>query len=180
MQVVSIPQVPQISTGLLVRSFVRTISQRLHQYTDELLVSCLHLVLCIPFGVLDIVDQIYPVKLGLEIGISEPSLSVIALEAIETWMSKRPGRVAEWAEQVVPSFSEYLLMDVKDDNEIDREEEMLEKRIHRQRSQVSKSTAWRRNLLRRTYNFGGGNTVSRMINTLDSVLCSYEITAGGR
>ncbi|CAG8506964.1 12822_t:CDS:10, partial [Acaulospora colombiana] len=101
----------QRASYYLYAKFLKEVCARLGQYKDDLLTSCLRLVLSVPKELLCIDDLISPICIVLKLGQSHQPLANIGLDAIEKIVDlKGPRDLSKWLEKVLPFFNEYLLV----------------------------------------------------------------------
>src|SRR5437764_2687444 len=95
----------------LFTKFFGEVSARLSQYKDDLLASCLRLVLSIPRELINIQNLISPICIALKMGLSYQPLATIGINAIEKLVDLQgPQDISKWLEQILPLFNEYLLV----------------------------------------------------------------------
>ncbi|KAJ3289778.1 hypothetical protein HK104_007244 [Borealophlyctis nickersoniae] len=103
---------PQKSSYVLFTKYIREIAIRMHQYKDDLLASCLRLVLSSPRELISVADIVQPMQIALKLGLSYPPLAVIALDALEGWTADGVGKeVEEACEKILPGLADYLMLD---------------------------------------------------------------------
>ncbi|GES81504.1 DNA-dependent protein kinase catalytic subunit [Rhizophagus clarus] len=101
----------QRASYFLFIKFFEEVSARLSQYKDDLLASCLRLVLSIPRELIDIQNLISPICIALKMGLSYQTLATIGINAIEKLVELQgPQDISKWLEQILPLFNEYLLV----------------------------------------------------------------------
>lgn len=110
----------QRASYFLFIKFFEEVSARLSQYKDDLLASCLRLVLSIPRELINIQNLITPICISLKMGLSYQTLATIGINAIEKLVDLQgPQDISKWLEQILPLFNEYLLVKAdSDDNPI--------------------------------------------------------------
>jgi DNA-dependent protein kinase catalytic subunit len=96
----------------LFQKYIREVLARLEQYKDDLLASCLHLVLSSPSALTDSVSVIAPIQLALKLGLGYFPLASIGLDAVERWIEIVDREQNSWFAQVLPCLNEYLLVQV--------------------------------------------------------------------
>ncbi|KAG0293742.1 hypothetical protein BGZ96_002384 [Linnemannia gamsii] len=94
----------------LFQKYIREVLARLEQYKDELLASCLHLVLSSPSALTDSKSIIAPIQLALKLGLGYFPLASIGLDAVERWIEIVDREQNLWFAQVLPCLNEYLLV----------------------------------------------------------------------
>jgi len=101
----------QRASYFLFIKFFEEVSARLSQYKDDLLASCLRLVLSIPQELINIQNLISPICIALKMGLSYQPLANIGINAIEKLVdSQGPQDISKWLGQILPLFNEYLLV----------------------------------------------------------------------
>lgn len=101
----------QRASYFLYSKFIKEVCARLSQYKDDLLASCLRLVLSVPKELLDINDLVSPICIALKLGQSYQPLANIGLDAIEKIADlKGPRDLSAWLGQILPYFNDYLLV----------------------------------------------------------------------
>ncbi|KAF9155537.1 hypothetical protein BG015_009513 [Linnemannia schmuckeri] len=96
----------------LFQKYVREVLARLEQYKDDLLASCLHLVLSSPSALTDSSSIIAPIQLALKLGLGYFPLASIGLDAVERWIEIVDREQNSWFAQVLPCLNEYLLVHI--------------------------------------------------------------------
>ncbi|KAF9970692.1 hypothetical protein BGZ73_006560 [Actinomortierella ambigua] len=104
--------------AMLFKKYIEEVLARLEQYKDDLLASCLQLVLSSPPQLVSQRDIVGPLQMALRLGLSYLPLASIGLDAIERWLTIVQGK-EEWFGTVAPYLNDYLMVDVQttDDNE---------------------------------------------------------------
>ncbi|GFO12449.1 DNA-dependent protein kinase catalytic subunit, partial [Plakobranchus ocellatus] len=107
-------------TYQLIKKFSREVLVRIKQYRDDLLASCLKLILSLPRQI--IVDQISDIVPAIQttftIGLSYLPLATIGLDALEQWSGQLPLSVlAPYYKDILPCLDTYLRTDSKDSEE---------------------------------------------------------------
>ncbi|CAG8489558.1 14379_t:CDS:10 [Funneliformis mosseae] len=101
----------QRSSYFLFIKFFKEVSAKLSQYKDDLLASCLRLVLSIPRELINIRNLMSPICIALKMGLSYQPLATIGISAIEKLVDLQgPRDISEWLGQILPLFNEYLLV----------------------------------------------------------------------
>ncbi|KAF9937669.1 hypothetical protein BGZ67_001000 [Mortierella alpina] len=103
----------------LFRKYIREVLARLEQYKDDLLASCLHLVLSSPSALTDSTSIIAPIQLALKLGLGYFPLASIGLDAIERWIDIVNGDQESWFGRVLPPLNDYLMVQVTSVDEKD-------------------------------------------------------------
>lgn len=96
----------------LFQKYIREVLARLEQYKDDLLASCLYLVLSSPSALTDANSIIPPIQLTLKLGLGYFPLASIGLDAVERWIDIVDREQNSWFAQVLPYLNEYLLVQV--------------------------------------------------------------------
>ncbi|GJJ77035.1 DNA-dependent protein kinase catalytic subunit [Entomortierella parvispora] len=96
----------------LYKKYIREVLARLEQYKDDLLASCLHLVLSSPAALTDSDSIIAPIQLALKLGLGYIPLASVGLDAIERWIERIDHDHDGWFGKVLPCLNEYLLVEV--------------------------------------------------------------------
>lgn len=96
----------------LFQKYIREVLARLEQYKDDLLASCLYLVLSSPSALTDSNSIIPPIQLALKLGLGYFPLASIGLDAVERWIDIVDREQNSWFAQVLPYLNEYLLVHV--------------------------------------------------------------------
>ena len=128
---------------------------RLEQYKDDLLASCLHLVLSSPSALTDSTSIIAPIQLALKLGLGYFPLASIGLDAIERWIDIVSGDQDSWFGQVLPPLNDYLMVQITtvDDKDDGDTSAVKARRRTPSRSQTYKAVAQRAFLLVGVYAF---------------------------
>ncbi|KAG0254733.1 hypothetical protein BG011_005543 [Mortierella polycephala] len=103
----------------LFMKYISEVLARLEQYKDDLLASCLHLVLSSPTALTEPSSIIAPIQLALKLGLGYFPLASIGLDAIERWIDVVEHDQISWFSQVLPPLNEYLLVQVSTAGEND-------------------------------------------------------------
>ncbi|KAF9439193.1 hypothetical protein BGZ76_009365 [Entomortierella beljakovae] len=106
-------------TATLFRKYIREVLARLEQYKDDLLASCLHLVLSSPSALTDSRSIIPPIQLALKLGLGYLPLATVGLDAIERWIDVVDHDHDSWLDEVLPCLNEYLMVHVGGASESD-------------------------------------------------------------
>ncbi|KAG0227795.1 hypothetical protein BGW42_002714 [Actinomortierella wolfii] len=102
----------------LFRKYIAEVLARLEQYKDDLLASCLQLVLSSPPQLVSQRDVVRPIQMALRLGLSYLPLASVGLEAIERWLTIVQGK-EEWFAKIAPYLNDYLMVNVQADDEAD-------------------------------------------------------------
>ncbi|KAF9184663.1 hypothetical protein BGZ51_003206 [Haplosporangium sp. Z 767] len=105
--------------AILFMKYITEVLARLEQYKDDLLASCLHLVLSSPTALTEPSSVIAPIQLALKLGLGYFPLASIGLDAIERWIEVVEHDQTSWFSQVLPPLNEYLLVQVSSAEEND-------------------------------------------------------------
>ncbi|KAF9934906.1 hypothetical protein FBU30_010173 [Linnemannia zychae] len=98
--------------AVLFQKYIREVLARLEQYKDELLASCLYLVLSSPSALTDSNSIIAPIQLALKLGLGYFPLASIGLDAVERWIDIVDREQTSWFAQVLPCLNEYLMVQI--------------------------------------------------------------------
>lgn len=87
---------------------------RLQQFTDELLASCLRLILAYPIAFFDLQELVTPLIKALKLGITYHPLATISMDSLDKLLEPTSGYEINSAflSQVLPGINEYLLVGV--------------------------------------------------------------------
>ncbi|KAF9135211.1 hypothetical protein BGW39_004143 [Mortierella sp. 14UC] len=96
----------------LFQKYIREVLARLEQYKDDLLASCLHLVLSSPSALTDSNSVIAPIQLALKLGLGYFPLASVGLDAVERWIDIVDREQNSWFSQVLPCLNDYLMVQV--------------------------------------------------------------------
>ncbi|KAM4028882.1 DNA-dependent protein kinase catalytic subunit [Anomaloglossus baeobatrachus] len=91
--------------------FGKEVSSKMKQFKDELLASCLTLILSLPHDIvmLDMKAYIPSLQTAFKLGLSSPSLADAGLDALEDWSSRIPPDTMElYYKDILPSLDGYL------------------------------------------------------------------------
>ncbi|KAM3927958.1 DNA-dependent protein kinase catalytic subunit [Leptodactylus fuscus] len=106
------PQNPEkFSCFALFLKFGKEVSSKMKQYKDELLASCLTLILSLPHDIimLDMKAYIPSIQTAFKLGLSFPPLADAGLDALEDWSSQIPPDIMEpFYKDILPSLDGYL------------------------------------------------------------------------
>ncbi|KAF9585083.1 hypothetical protein BGW38_003973, partial [Lunasporangiospora selenospora] len=105
-------QVDVARAAVLFKKYIREVMARLEQYKDDLLASCLQLVLSSPIALTDSLSVIPPIQLALKLGLGFFPLASVGLDAIERWIDNSGQDQEGWFSQVLPSLNEYLMVQI--------------------------------------------------------------------
>ncbi|XP_067044034.1 DNA-dependent protein kinase catalytic subunit-like isoform X2 [Acropora muricata] len=95
----------------LFRKFMKEVLVRIQQYKDDLLVSCLRLVLSLPLKLvkLDVASLVPAVKLTFKLGLSYTPLAQAGLDALQKWSASLPTELLNpHLSEVLPCLDCYL------------------------------------------------------------------------
>jgi hypothetical protein len=98
---------------------MKDILHKSQQFKDELLASCLHLILSYPIEFFDLTELVAPLKTALHFGISYSPLAVAALDTLEKLQDPETNMDTDSAFlcSVLPSINEYLIVKVHSNQE---------------------------------------------------------------
>ncbi|KAI8352478.1 hypothetical protein EDC96DRAFT_546617 [Choanephora cucurbitarum] len=101
-------------TYLIVREYLREVWHRLQQFTDELLASCLHLLLSYPVEFFDVNELITPLEKALRLGISYHPLAAVAMDSLDKLLDPdlNFNIDSKFLSHILPCINEYLLVGV--------------------------------------------------------------------
>ncbi|KAG8570891.1 hypothetical protein GDO81_011464 [Engystomops pustulosus] len=106
------PQNPEkFSCFALFLKFGKEVSSKMKQFKDELLASCLNLILSLPYDIimLDMKAYIPSLQTAFKLGLSFPPLADAGLDALEEWSSRIPAYIMEpYYKDILPSLDGYL------------------------------------------------------------------------
>ncbi|CAG8447301.1 28743_t:CDS:10, partial [Dentiscutata erythropus] len=101
----------QRASYFLFTKFLKEVCVRLDQYKDDLLASCLDLVLSSPKELLNMDNLISPIRISLKLGQSYQPLANIGLNAIEKLLDiKESQNINKLLGQLLPLLNDYLLV----------------------------------------------------------------------
>ncbi|XP_075703736.1 DNA-dependent protein kinase catalytic subunit-like, partial [Rhinoderma darwinii] len=101
----------KFSCFALFLKFGKEVSSKMKQFKDELLASCLTLLLSLPHDIimLDMKAYIPALQTAFKLGLSFPPLAVAGLDALEHWSSRIPPDIMEpFYKDVLPCLDGYL------------------------------------------------------------------------
>ncbi|EDV28309.1 uncharacterized protein TRIADDRAFT_20924, partial [Trichoplax adhaerens] len=105
---------------LLYYKFYKEVLVRLKQYKDDLHVSCLSLILALPYQLIqdDMALIIPAIKVSMNIGLSYLPLANAAIDALERWSSDLPQNIiGPYFSDILPCFDDYLKSSADDTTE---------------------------------------------------------------
>ncbi|KAI8973301.1 hypothetical protein BDF20DRAFT_642731 [Mycotypha africana] len=104
----------EYSTYIIVQEFLKEVWHRLQQFTDELLASCLRLILAYPVEFFDIEELITPLEKALRLGITYHPLATIAMNSLDKLLDPtfRYEISSKFLSCILPCINEYLLVGV--------------------------------------------------------------------
>ncbi|KAI8329229.1 hypothetical protein BC941DRAFT_384857 [Chlamydoabsidia padenii] len=97
--------------------YIHQVWHRMKQFKDELLVSCLRLVLTSPLEFFDVVELAPPLQMAARFGLSYYPMATLALDTLESLLDvDSPARKtiqddSSFLQSILPLFNEYLMMD---------------------------------------------------------------------
>ncbi|KAI8079021.1 uncharacterized protein B0P05DRAFT_470219, partial [Gilbertella persicaria] len=114
-----LPKPQEYVTYLAIREYMKEVWHRLQQFTDELLASCLHLILSYPVEFFDIGELITPLEKALKLGITYHPLAAIAMDSLEKLLHPNLNYNIDstFLSRILPCINEYLLVGVVSFNE---------------------------------------------------------------
>ncbi|XP_077126580.1 DNA-dependent protein kinase catalytic subunit [Ranitomeya variabilis] len=101
----------KLSCFALFVKFGKEVSAKMKQFKDELLASCLKLILSLPHDIimLDMKAYIPSLQTAFKLGLSSPQLADAGLDALEDWSSRIPPDTMElYYKDILPSLDGYL------------------------------------------------------------------------
>uniref|UniRef100_A0A8C5WDN6 DNA-dependent protein kinase catalytic subunit n=1 Tax=Leptobrachium leishanense TaxID=445787 RepID=A0A8C5WDN6_9ANUR len=101
----------RFSCFALFAKFGKEVSAKMKQFKDELLASCLTLILNLPYEIImmDIKAYIPALQNAFKMGLSCPALADAGLDALEDWSNHIPGHVMQpYYKDILPSLDGYL------------------------------------------------------------------------
>ncbi|KAI8057472.1 hypothetical protein BDF21DRAFT_319929, partial [Thamnidium elegans] len=104
---------------LLIREYLKEVWHRLQQFTDELLASCLRLVLAYPIAFFDLEELIIPLEKALRLGVTYHPLATIAMNSLDELLDPKLGYDinSTFLSHILPCINEYLLVGVVSSSE---------------------------------------------------------------
>ncbi|KAJ1564262.1 hypothetical protein HK096_008869, partial [Nowakowskiella sp. JEL0078] len=105
------PDIPSVQRNffILFTKYLKEVLVRLRLFKDELLVSCLKLILNIPQELITINELLIPLKDALRLGQSFPPIAFVALDAIEVWIKDLPKALLKpHLANIFENFNDYL------------------------------------------------------------------------
>ncbi|CAJ0839827.1 30_t:CDS:10, partial [Entrophospora sp. SA101] len=101
----------RLDSHRLFSKFIKEVCERLPQYKDDLLCSCLQLVLTLPKELINVQDLIQPIRIALKMGQSYQPLAKISLDTIDKLVNtKGLEALSRWLGYILPVTNEYLLL----------------------------------------------------------------------
>ncbi|XP_069813698.1 DNA-dependent protein kinase catalytic subunit isoform X2 [Dendropsophus ebraccatus] len=91
--------------------FGKEVSSKMKQFKDELLASCLTLILSLPHEIImvDMTAYIPSLQTAFKLGLSFPPLAYAGLDALEDWSSRiPPNKMEPYYKDILPSLDGYL------------------------------------------------------------------------
>ncbi|KAI8145657.1 hypothetical protein BJV82DRAFT_554475 [Fennellomyces sp. T-0311] len=114
----SATQTDLFSAYVIFRDFLKEVWHRLQQFKDDLLASCLGLVLAYPLVFFDTQELVAPIQTAFRLGLTVHSLSDIALDVLDELITEHHD--SAFFAQVLPCMNEYLLMDLRSKEDLDQ------------------------------------------------------------
>ncbi|KAJ3226359.1 hypothetical protein HDU81_007351, partial [Chytriomyces hyalinus] len=103
----------------LFSKYLSEVLLKMRQFKDDLLVSCLKMVLASPSELTSIANLCLTIVESLKMGLTYTPLAVVALDAMESWRTKTESKVMLKAyEKILPSFHDYLILDFEDEEAV--------------------------------------------------------------
>ncbi|EAL66880.2 DNA-dependent protein kinase subunit [Dictyostelium discoideum AX4] len=93
---------------ILFKKYIKEVSNFISHYKDELLSSCIELLLSLPKQLISIPLLVPIANLAFQYGISYLPLAHVGLNAIEYWNLVVPDQVHKHLDQLLPSLNDYL------------------------------------------------------------------------
>ncbi|KAK5584232.1 hypothetical protein RB653_005840 [Dictyostelium firmibasis] len=93
---------------ILFKKYIKEVSNFISHYKDELLSSCIELLLSLPKQLISIPLLVPIANLAFQYGISYLPLAHVGLNAIEYWNLVVPDEVHKHLDQLLPSLNDYL------------------------------------------------------------------------
>ncbi|KAI8803069.1 hypothetical protein BJ742DRAFT_830454 [Cladochytrium replicatum] len=94
---------------ILFTRFNKEVAVMMDHFKDDLLASCLRMLLSVPADLVSIPLLSEPLKKAFRLGQSYPPLAVAAMDALEDWHTRMPrGLVRELLPKVLPSLADYI------------------------------------------------------------------------
>ncbi|XP_068093458.1 DNA-dependent protein kinase catalytic subunit isoform X2 [Hyperolius riggenbachi] len=109
----------------LFAKFGKEVSAKMKQFKDELLASCLTLILSLPHDIimLDMKAYIPSLQSAFKLGLSCPPLADAALDALENWSSRIPqSDMQPFYKDILPSLDGYLTSSSSEDGALSAQE----------------------------------------------------------
>ncbi|KAJ3201400.1 hypothetical protein HDU82_008143, partial [Entophlyctis luteolus] len=106
---------------------------RMRQFKDDLLVSCLKMVLACPVQIVSVTRLCGPIVQALKLGLVYTPLAIVSLDALEHWISSRSAIDQKDLKNVfalvLPAFNDYLMLELEDDATQQQESSRSSKRV---------------------------------------------------
>lgn len=98
---------------------MKEVWHRLQQFTDDLLASCLRLVLAYPIAFFDLEELITPLEKALRLGITYHPLAIISMDSLDKLLDSKLGYNinSTFLSRILPCINEYLLVGVVSNSE---------------------------------------------------------------
>ncbi|KAI9262204.1 hypothetical protein BDA99DRAFT_438520 [Phascolomyces articulosus] len=109
-------QTDLFSAFVIYRDFLKEVWHRLQQFKDELLASCLRVILAYPLAFFDLSELVEPIRTAFRLGLTVYTLSDIALDVLYELTdidSNKPDDLNSFLGDILPCMNEYMLMDLK-------------------------------------------------------------------
>ncbi|EGC36942.1 DNA-dependent protein kinase subunit [Dictyostelium purpureum] len=102
------PEEDKKNCFILFKKYIKEVSNFISHYKDELLSSCIELLLSLPKELISIPLLVPIANLAFQYGKSYLPLAHIALNAIEYWITVVPKEVHSHLDKLLPSLNDYL------------------------------------------------------------------------
>lgn len=96
--------------------YIKELIIRLRQYKDELLGSCLQLVLSMPHQFVEVTTYLPCLQIAFKMGLGYLPLSEIGLDAVEYWHEHKKTEFLANLSNILPFMNDFLLMSQRDDD----------------------------------------------------------------
>ncbi|KAI8098597.1 uncharacterized protein BX664DRAFT_288171 [Halteromyces radiatus] len=139
-----IMKTPLLEVYEIFYDYVHQVWHRMKQFKDELLVSCLRLILASPLDFFDIHELVLPLQAALRFGLTYYPMATLALKTLEILVDvDSPTHTAiqshpTFFQSVLPLFNEYLMMDLGSKYNSKSDAQVLEKMKHRMATAASR------------------------------------------
>lgn len=98
------------SVCLLIRRFAHEVLSRQKQYRDDLLISCLQLIISLPAECIDydFADYLPAIQLALNIGLTYLPLAEQTINSLERWSQSTALNLPNYYDQILPYLDDFL------------------------------------------------------------------------